>query len=99
MFDGVPGAKTKAARVVRELSDYDAMKNHARHVHIDQCKRLGLHVVDLESDPQLQDLVLTVHHAFMQTLGEAVPVTKIVENHLGTAMVSNYAAAIPAARP
>jgi hypothetical protein len=99
MYDGVPGAKTKAARVVRELSDYVAMKNHARHVHIDQCKKLGLHIVDLESDPLLQDLVLTVHHAFMQTLGEATPVTKIVENHLGTALVSNFAAAIPAARP
>ena len=98
MFAGNPRAKAMAARVVRELSNYDAMKNHARHVHIDQCKKLGLKVLDLEADKQLQDLVLTVHHSFMQTLGEVAPVTKIVENHLGTALVSNYAPMIQAAR-
>lgn len=90
MFEGDPKAKTKAARIVRALTDDGAMKNHGRHVHIDQCKKLGLRIADLEADQQLQDLVLTAHHAFMQTLGEAGHVTKIVENHKGVALVSNY---------
>lgn len=91
MFSGDPKAESKAKRVVRELSDYKKMKTHGRHVHIDQCKQLGLNILDLESDPTLQDLVLTVHHAFMQTLGEATQVTKIVENQQGVALVANYA--------
>ena len=98
MFEGSLRAKIMAARVVKELSDYEAMKNHGRHVHIDQCKKIGLKVTDLEADPALQDLVLTVHHAFMQTLGEAVSVTKIVENHVGTALVSNHLSALPPPR-
>ncbi|MDY0057828.1 MAG: hypothetical protein RBS46_16175 [Methyloversatilis sp.] len=92
MFSGEASATTRARRVVRELSDYKGMKTHGRHVHIDQCKRIGLKVIDLEADPVLQDLVLTVHHAFMQTLSEAGPVTKIVENQSGIALVANHAA-------
>ena len=91
MFNGDPKAATKAKRVVRELSDYEKMKTHGRHVHIDQCKALGLNITDLEADPALQDLVLTVHHAFMQTVSEAGLVTKIVENQNGVALVANAA--------
>lgn len=92
MYHGDPKAATKAKRVVRELSDYKKMKTHGRHVHIDQCKAFGLKVTDLEADDTLQDLVLTVHHAFMQTMSEAGQVTKIVENQLGVALVANSAA-------
>ncbi len=91
MFKTDARASTKAKRVVRELSDYKKMKTHGRHVHIDQCKLIGLNIVDLESDPTLQDLVLTVHHAFMQTTSEAAQVTKIVENQNGIALVVNQA--------
>lgn len=90
MFEGDRRAAAKAARIVKALTDDDAMKNHGRHVHIDQCRALKLRIADLEKDQQLQDLVLTTHHAFMQTLGEAGHVTKIVENQRGVALVSNY---------
>lgn len=90
MFAGDRRGAAKAARIVKALTDDDTMKNHGRHVHIDQCRALKLRIIDLEADQQLQDLVLTVHHAFMQTLGEAGHVTKIVENQLGVAFVSNY---------
>lgn len=90
MFNGDSQASAKATRIVKALTDDDSMKNHGRHVHIDQCKKLKLKIVDLEADQDFQDLVLTVHHAFMQTIGEATYVTKIVENHNGIALVSNY---------
>lgn len=92
MFSGDQEAKAKARRIVKELSNYKGMKNHGRHVHIDQCKLIGMKVVDLEANDDLQDLVLTVHHAFMQTLGEAMQVTKIVENQDGIALVANHVA-------
>lgn len=99
MYAGERGARRRAASVVKSLSDYDAMKNHGRHVHIDQCKSIGLKVVELEADQNLQDLVLTVHHAFMQTLSEAGAVTKIVENQNGVALISNHAIIAQPARP
>jgi hypothetical protein len=99
MFDGDPRSAAKAARIVKALTDDGAMKNHGRHVHIDQCRALNLKIIDLEADQQLQDLVLTTHHAFMQTLGEAGQVTKIVENQLGVALVSNYNPATQLVRP
>jgi len=91
MFLGDRRAAAKAAKIVRELTNDDVMKNHGRHVHIDQCRALNLKIFELESDQKLQDLVLTVHHAFMHTVGEAVHVTKIVENHKGVALIANHA--------
>lgn len=60
------------------------MPLHSR-VH-DECKDLGLKVDELEKNQGLQDLVLTVHHAFMNTLMN-IPAFKIIENHLGRALM------------
>ena len=87
MFKGDPKAASKARNVVRQLGDAKKTKSHARHIHIDACQKMGLNILPLESDDQLQDLVLTVHHAFMQTFAEAFTVNKIVENERGIAMV------------
>ena len=63
-------------------------------VHIDECKKLGIKVVELEEMDNnsiggcndLQDCVLTIHHAYMHTFSNSMAV-KIVENHLGNAMI------------
>ena len=49
---------------------------------------MGLRVKMLEEDNQLQDLVVTIHHCYMQTLMNSLAF-KIIENHLGTAFVKN----------
>ena len=81
MFDGDPAAATKVERVLRELGDA-LTKSHDRHISIGRARDIGLSRTPLEEDPSLQDAVLSVHHATMQTLaaGRAV---KIVENQLG----------------
>lgn len=94
MFAGDSKASTKAAHIVKELTNDDVMKNHSRHVHIEQCRKMELRIVDLEDDPRLQDLVLTIHHAYMQTIGEALQITKIVENHNGVALMSSHVRAV-----
>lgn len=43
------------------------------------CKKLGLKVIDIESDQTLQDLILTVHHCYMHTFANS-PAIKITEN-------------------
>ena len=60
----------------------------ARHISIDKAVALGLKVTALESDQRLQELVLTVHHACIQTLTET-PALKIIENHMGVAFISS----------
>lgn len=87
MLKGTSKAKAKAKKIVERLSDHTATRSHARHIHIDDCIKMGLKIVRLEDDKQLQDLVLTAHHSYMQTFSEAATVTKIVENNLGVAMV------------
>ena len=83
MFEGNP---TKAKRVLKDFSDHKMNKSHARHISKEKCREIGLSVIDMETDNDLQDLILTAHHAFMHTFSQS-PAVKIVENHLGIAYV------------
>ncbi len=86
MRAGLPKAQREktAAAIVSKLSEQSSTKGHDRHIHIDECKNLGLVVRELEdpNDRELQDLVLTVHHCFMYTLSNT-SAFKIIENHAG----------------
>lgn len=85
MFSGCTDAKTRAAGVVKKLNNHDDTKTHARHIHIDEAENFGLKIMRLETDPKLQDLVLTIHHAFMHTFSRS-GVVKGIENHDGKAV-------------
>ena len=86
MLVGVPKSNEVAKNIVEGLSSQDATYNHARHIHIEELESLGLKITRLEDDPKLQDLVLTVHHAFMHTFSMTRAI-KIVENHTGVGVV------------
>lgn len=47
---------------------------------------MGLNIEMLEANQDLQDAVLTVHHACIHTLS-STPAFKIIENHNGTAFI------------
>ena len=89
-----PDASAKAITDV--LGSHKATLTHSKHIHLDECKNLGIKVVALESFPKqridncvdLQDCVLTIHHSYMHTFSNSNAV-KIVENHLGDAMFIN----------
>lgn len=87
MFDGEPDAKKKAGAIVRALGSHATMKAHERQVSCKKARELGIKVLSLEDEQKLQELVLTVHHATMQTLADS-DVTKIVENHVGVSLLS-----------
>jgi len=87
--------KKKARRIVKFLSDADQNRSHSRHIHADECLKVGLKVEMLEQDQEMQDLVLTVHHCYMHSLMNT-PSFKIIENHNGVAFVKQVrAVAIP----
>lgn len=82
--------------IVEALSSHEETKNHARHISREQGKQLGIKIVDLEglNDEKIdecedmQDCVLTIHHAYMHTFSNSNAI-KIVENHIGNAMIIN----------
>ncbi len=82
------GDEGKTRKILKEFSDHKTNKSHARHIPKDKCREIGVSVVDMECDNELQDLILTVHHSFMHTFANSTA-TKIVENHLGVAYVES----------
>ena len=98
MFNGQTDAKKKAGQIVKRLTHYTKNKAHDRHIHYEECLKMGMNVKLIEEvkdengqkDPTFQDLVLTVHHCYMHALMNT-PAYKIIENHLGTGMCKNQA--------
>jgi len=86
MFEGDPQAHKLAAAIVKKLTDYTGNRTHRRHLHYDECRKIGLKVSLVEDDQELQDLVLTVHHCYMHSLMNSFSY-KMIENHLGNAFV------------
>lgn len=72
--------------IMKTFSDHRKQKSHSRHISKNQCKDAGVNIVDLEENQELQDAVLTTHHAYMHTFSHTNAV-KIIENHIGIAYV------------
>ncbi len=88
MFEADANRADKANTAVKELGTHALTKSHARHISLKRAQDIGLNVIPLEADHELQDRVLTVHHACIQTLS-GTPAVKIVENHKGVAFIEN----------
>jgi hypothetical protein len=86
MFIGDADAPAKAQAIVDKLNNHDDTKMHSRHIHIEEAQAIGLKITPLESDQALQDLVLTIHHAYIHTFSNSTAL-KIIENHKGNAVV------------
>ncbi len=86
MLAAEPDAQAKADAILAELADHALTLSHARHLSAEKCRALGLKITMLESNQQLQEAVLSVHHALIHTLG-ATGAFKIIENHLGVAFI------------
>ncbi|PZX26490.1 ATP-dependent Clp protease proteolytic subunit [Rhodobacter capsulatus] len=90
---------SKAARaVVDALATAARNKAHDRHISAQEVSELGVNVISLEADPELQDTVLTVHHCYMHTLASTTSI-KIVENQDGRANVRHLAGPLPQVAP
>lgn len=86
MLQNEEEADAKADRIIKELGDHALTKSHARHLSATRCAEIGLKIEMMEDHQELQDAILTVHHACIQTL-DATPAVKIIENHNGKAYV------------
>ena len=79
----------KAERILEQLGDHALTLSHDRHFSAEYCgdaeSGVGLTVEMLEDDQELQDAVLSVHHACMLALQEK-NIAKIIENHDGVSV-------------
>lgn len=86
MFEGEVDAEEKAKAIISEIGDHALTKSHSRHLSAQRCKEIGLKIIDLESDQDFQEKVLSVHHACIHTLS-STPAFKIIENQNGVAFM------------
>ena len=63
--------------------------SHARHIPKEACKNAGLHIIDLEGNQDLQDAILSLHHAYM-ILFDKFSISKVVENQMGGCFVQQF---------
>ena len=73
-------------RILDELGSHSSTLSHDRHIPTNSLKDLGLKIIDLEDDDDLQDKVLSVHHSCIITLTQT-PAYKIIENQNGIAFI------------
>lgn len=90
MFHGEADAATKAKTIAVYFANYDQHQSHGLGIGREQAKAIQVKIEDLETDQQLQDAVLSVHHATLLTMGSGTAV-KIVENHLKRAYIQQHA--------
>lgn len=74
--------------IIKELGDHSVSYAHNRHLSFSKCKDIGLNVKELESDQDLQDKVLSVHHIYYHTLSSS-PAFKIIENQENKAFIQS----------
>ena len=96
MFAGANDSEEKAAAVVSELASHELTLSHDRHIPAEKAKEIGISVEMLESNDDLQEAVLSVHHACIQTLAET-PAFKIIANHMGVGFITSVRMAPPTA--
>ncbi len=80
MLNAEPEPQAKA--IVDKLMDYNGTTEHGQHFLTAKCKEIGLNITDLEADQDLQDAVLSLHHAFVASFSRLASI-KIIENNLG----------------
>lgn len=76
------GDTAKVEKIIETFANHTIQKSHARHISKKECEEVGLTITDLEAHQDLQDAVLTTHHAFMHTFSNTYCV-KIIENQNG----------------
>lgn len=88
MFENSKSKSGKIQRVISALNNHKETRNHSRHIDIEEAQAIGLNIEPLEQDDELQDIVLSVHHAYMCTFW-STPAIKIIESGSGRAVIIN----------
>jgi hypothetical protein len=83
MFRKNKAPNTDAATVVKKLTNFKETTEHGHHFLADKCAEMGLNIVELEKDQTLQELVLSIHHAYVASFARVRSI-KFIENSVGS---------------
>lgn len=83
---GMQLSDDKVKNIVKLFNEHKDSMAHGRHFDIEFCKNAGLKIFQMENDQKLQDLILSIHHCYMQTFASC-DCTKIIENNQGKAYI------------
>lgn len=87
MFDRrIPEDQRAINQIVSSLNEHTNSLVHDRHFDCDHCRQIGLKIAQLETDQELQDKVLSLHHISMLTL-EGTSTVKMIENQTNSYIV------------
>lgn len=82
MFKEDKNKINKSDRISKYLSDHSNFKTHSKHINIDNARKIGLNIEQLENNQEFQDKVLSAFHATMHLLS-ITNAAKIVANQKG----------------
>lgn len=91
MFQGDPDSKGKIDAILGIIASHDSSKVHDRHYGFEDCRKMGLQVVALEKEQELQDLVLSLFHCYSLTIYRIPTVAKLIENSNGKSYIIDLA--------
>lgn len=73
------------SKIIKQIASHEETKTHSRHFDCEKCKNIGLKIIQMEDDKNLQDAILSLHHAVMLSfdlqINSRLNVTKIVESN------------------
>ena len=75
--------------IIYLLTNQKLTKSHSRHIPTSVCRNSGLKVDYMEDDQDLQDIILSIHHASTLSIMNT-PTVKIIENQNGQSYISKY---------
>lgn len=86
MLSTCADGESKSRSIAEWLGTHANSAMHNRHITADVAEKHGLTIKRLEEDPELQDIVLTIHHAYMATF-ERSGAKKMIENSNGKSWI------------
>ncbi len=98
MFEDDPEGGKKAEEIANWLGDHNNFRAHGRRVGIETLKDLGVKILDLRGNPELQNAIRQAYYATSVTF-DRTGAFKIIENNLGDAYIRVIEVKVEAPRP
>lgn len=83
MLCGDPALDWKLKEILNLLRDHRESAMHNRNFSHDDLEKIGMRIAMMEADDELQDRILTLHHAFMVTF-QKTDAIKMIESSNGS---------------
>ena len=81
--------KENIPKIIKLFVEHKESKSHDRHISKTKCKEVGLNIIDMEDDQNLQNLILSLHHCYMILFDKTI-IVKAVENQLKAGYLRTY---------